>query len=36
MTDEEINKYIFCVRAKSFMEALTASALKETTLTISR
>jgi hypothetical protein len=36
MTDEDINKYVFCVKAKSFMEALKASALKETTLSISR
>lgn len=36
LTDDEINKYVFCVRAKSFMEALTASALKETTLSICR
>ena len=36
MTDEEVNKYVFCVNAKSFMEALTSSALKETTLSITR
>jgi hypothetical protein len=36
MSDAEINKYIFCVRSKSFMDALSASALKETTLSIAR